>query len=70
MRSLWKIEYLNDWMQQSVSSYVLDVQVMGIERNHAQEVGHVGKMDAKKLHHVLLHRNDDRQVKAKSIAIY
>ena len=57
-------------MQQSVSSYVLDVQVMGIERNHAQEVGHVGKMDAKKLHHVLLHRNDDRQVKAKSIAIY
>ena len=39
--------YPNDGMQQSVSSYVLDVKVMGIVGTHAQEVCHVGKMDAK-----------------------
>ena len=39
--------YLNDGIQQSVSIYVLDDQVMGIEGNHAQEICHVEKMDAK-----------------------
>ena len=40
---------------------------MDIKGNHAQEICHVEKMDAKKLHHVLIHRNDDRHIQTNSI---
>ena len=39
--------YLNDGIQRSVSSYVLDVKVVDIEGNHVKEVSYVGKMSAK-----------------------
>ena len=53
--------YLTDRIQRSVSSFVLDVYVMDIVVNHVKEVSHRGE----KLHHVLLYRNDDRQVEVK-----